>query len=411
MTDLIHRLKSLPIYLSAPLGVCAVYLIMIYSVCLIPLPRANSLYEGFNSGITFIFAVLSAAAINFNICKNRKKAALCAGAVLFYDLVLFSLCEMHISLVFAIILSLLFSFICKKQSLFYSFIICLLISLILALSAGMGYEYFYRLLRGFCAFLKGKGALYGASENAYSLLFGNSLKKVFLGSDYSGSAYSKGKIISGVLDLFKTQKVAGINCSKYLSGKYFANIFLPIGISALVFQKLERRQKTPFILCLICAAVFGDVRLFSLFLLIYNPLMYLGYLVLISLSYFSAYILDIRIMHFGEGSVFELAKYMDKIGYFLAAGAVLAILSFFFESIILSKFDFQSRKILPLEVRKTVSALGGERNIERIEGETVYLRNPNLTDILKIDCEIHGNAVTLLPDEFASLKKFFCDEL
>ena len=324
-----------------------------------------------------------------------------------FDLTLFSLCKVHISLVFAIILSIIFSFVFEKQNLLYGFIICALMSFVLAVAIGLSYDSLFSLLKGLCSFLKGRGSLFGAVNNAYPLLFSDNLSALFYHKDYSGSAYSNGRIISGVIDMFSAQKAAGVNASKYLSGKYFVNIFLSTGVFALLYQRLEREQKNAFLLSFLLALIFGDVRLFSLFLLIYNPLMYLGFLILIFISYFTAYLLDIRMVFMRNGSLFELIKYRDKLGYFIIAGLVLCILTYFAQSIILSKFDFQSRKILPYEVRKIISALGGERNIERIQGDEIHLKNPNLIDILRLDCEIRGSTVILNNDDIKSVKEFF----
>ena len=407
MTKLIHRLKRLPSFLSSAFFITAAFLFLINTITLFPFSQTEELYRNFSSGVFALFGVLSGGFITFYTCKNTKKAFFSAGSIMLFDLMLFSLCGVHISLISAIVLSLVFSFIFEKQSLLNGFIICLLISFISAFALGLGYDSLFTLLKALCSFLKGRGALFGAVNNAYSLIFSDNLSALFYHKDYSGSAYSNGKIVSGVIDMFSARKAAGINASKYLSGKYFVNVFLSTGVFALVYQRLEREQKNAFLLCFLLALVFGDVRLFSLFLLIYNPLMYLGWLFLISVSYLTAYMLDIRMVFMRTGSLFELVKYRDKPGYFIIAGLVLCVLSYFAQSIILSKFDFQNRRILSSEVRKIISALGGERNIQRIQGNEIVLKNPNLIDILRIDCEIRGNTVLLDNDDMKLVKEAF----
>ena len=76
------------------------------------------------------------------------------------------------------------------------------------------------------------------------------------------------------------------------------------------------------------------------------------------------------------------------------------------ENIIISKFDFQSKRILPYEVRKIVNSLGGESNIERINKGELLVKNPNLINILNLDCEIRGNRVKLLYDDLEKLRQF-----
>ena len=407
MTNLFYRLKNLPFYLFAPFFFCAFVLIIINLLSLFPADSFDALYSGISQAITSLFSFCSAAFITHFTCKNSKKAFAAGFCILLFDAVLFSLCSVHISFVFGIVFSLFFAAVYKKNALYQGFYLCALISLVAALAAGLLYDYFYSLLKLICFSLKGRGALFGAVNNLYSLLFSNNLSELFLHKDYSGTAFSGGRIVSGVIDIFEAQGFAGINASRYLSGKYFVNIFVCTPIFLLLYSRFERNGKNAFLLCFILGAVFGDIRLFSLFLLIYNPLMYLGFLLMIIISYFSAYLLDIQMVYLKEGSIFEMMKYIDKPVYFLAAGFVLAVLCYFFQRIILSKFDFQSRRILPYEVKKLVNALGGEDNIQKVDEERVELRNSNLIDILKLDCDIRGNSAFLNHDDLSLLKKFY----
>ena len=407
MINLVHRLKCLPSYLSQAFFISAVFLIIINIITLIPTSRMNELFKNFSAGIPALFGVLSGGFIVYFVCRNTRKAIAAAGSILFFDLILFSLCGLHISLVFGIVFALIYSFIFEKQSIFWGFVICALLSFITAVLIGLSYEFLFDLLKALCSSLKGRGAVFGAVNNTYSLLFSDNLAELFYHKDYSGSAYSNGKIVSGVIDMFIAQKTAGISASKYLSGKYVVNAFLSTGVLALIYQRLEREEKNALMLCYALALIFGDTRLFALFLLIYNPLMYLGFLLMISISYLTAFLLDIRMVFLKNGSIFEMIKYRDKLGYFLLAGLVLCILTYYFEKIIMNKWDFQSRKVLPYEVRKIVLALGGEKNIESVLENSVILKNPNLIDILKLDCEIHSNKVFLNPDEAQLLNMYF----
>ena len=406
MNDLFYRLKNLPYYLCPAFIMSAVVIFLINLITLIPGERFLSLYNGFFSGISALFAFAAAGLICYAVSKNTKKALASGFCILLFDIVLFSLCNVHISFVTAVILSLVFAFIYGKNDFYPAFFACSLLSLVLALCVGLSYDFLYSALKSFCLGLKGKGALFGTVNNLYSILFSDNLEKLFYHKDFSGTAFVDGKIVSGVMDVFSAQGIAGINASKFLSGKYFVNIFLSVGIFSLIFPRLDREGKAAVFLCLLNAVVFGDTRLFALFVLVFNPLMYFGYLLLVFLSYFFANLLDIRMMFFRQGSLIEMFKYMDKPFYFLLAGAVLAVLSFFVENIIISKFDFQSKRILPYEVRKIVNSLGGESNIERINKGELLVKNPNLINILNLDCEIRGNRVKLLYDDLEKLKQF-----
>ena len=407
MNDLFYRLKNLPLYLCLPFAFCSVILLAVNALSVFGADIFEQLYSGLSEGISALFAAASGIFISYYICKSTKKAAAAAAAVLFFDAALFSLCQVHISFALGIVISLLFAYVFSRNSIISGFALCTLISLALALFAGLLNDVLFSLLKAICGALKGRGALFGAADNLFSLLFSNRLSELFLTKEYSGTAFSNGKIVSGVLNLFEAQGKAGINAAKYLSGKYFVNIFACSALFFLLFKRLSPELKGAFSLCFALGAVFGDIRLFSLFILIYNPLLYLALLLITSVSYFTAYLLDIRIMHFSQGSLIELIRHSDNMLYFLLAGSVIAVLTYFFGKIVLSKFDFQSRKILPPDVKRLFGALGGEENIERINGSALLVKNPNLINILRLDCEIKGNLVILDYDDLELIKRFY----
>ena len=66
-----------------------------------------------------------------------------------------------------------------------------------------------------------------------------------------------------------------------------------------------------------------------------------------------------------------------------------------------------NQKYYPREVKALVKALGGERNIVSLEGEVLTVRNPNLIDIIKVDCDIHQDKVTLIEKDYEILKDYF----
>ena len=409
MSDILYRLKKMTGYTSYAFVFCAFILIVINIIALVPAELFDNLYSSASKGVSVAFSVISCLLITYYICKNSKKAIAAGGCLVFFDLVLFSLCSVHISFVIGLALSLLFAFVFSKNSLLGGAVICFFVALVIDLIMGLSNDLTHSALKALCLGLKGRGALFGTVNNLYSILFSDNLSELFLNKSYSGTAFANGKVISGVLNIYKAQQAAGINSSKYLAGKYFVNIFVSFGVYMVMFSRLEKEEQTGLTLCLILSVIFGDVRLFALFILIYNPLMYLGWLLTVLISYLTARLLDIKLVYFRQGSIFELIKYRSRMIYFIVAGVVIAALCYFLQRLILSKFDFQSRRILPFEVRRIIDALGGNSNIERISGSELYVKNANLIDILRLDCDIRGNLVTLNYDDMKLLKKFIAD--
>jgi hypothetical protein len=72
----------------------------------------------------------------------------------------------------------------------------------------------------------------------------------------------------------------------------------------------------------------------------------------------------------------------------------------------LSKFSIDDNHF-PKKVKKLIESLGGENNIECVKNNNVYVKNPNLVDILKLDCDIHENVVNVNADELNMLKDYF----
>ena len=121
----------------------------------------------------------------------------------------------------------------------------------------------------------------------------------------------------------------------------------------------------------------------------------------------TASFLDLRLGYLENGSLIELFKYSNNMLYFIIAGTVLAALTYFLFRIVITKYDFESKMILPRVTNKLVKALGGDENIIKVENGSVIVSNPNLIDVLKVDCEIHENTVTLYYDDYLLLKEYY----
>ena len=144
-----------------------------------------------------------------------------------------------------------------------------------------------------------------------------------------------------------------------------------------------------------------------MFLFFYNPLMLVGYLFAVGVCYLVPALMDIRIGFTDYASVFSLVKYGNSFLWVLLIGAVLAVTMYFIVQMVLARFDMDNQKYYPREVKALVKALGGERNIVSLDGEVLTVRNPNLIDIIKVDCDIHQDKVTLIEKDYEILKDYF----
>lgn len=346
--------------------------------------------------------------VAYYVCKNAKKSIACILNYLIFDLVFFGFSTYHYGLIFTVLIAFITAKIYKEYQLIYSFLIVLISGLLFSTAMGFLHPFITDMLRYVCNFFRDKGALFGALNNLYTILFGNELGDLFYKNDYSGAMLIGDEIKAGAFSIFggDTDNPASA-ISEYLSGKYFVNIFFPVGAYICILPKLEKDEANALTLSAILSVLFGNNILFCAFLFLFNPFIYLGYMVIIFIGYYVSALLDIRAGYLQNGSIVELIKYGDKWLYFILTGIVLAVLSYFVTRLLIARLDIRSAKLLPREVKKLVAALGGEENIERIQHDKLYVKNPNLINILKIDCDIHENEVTMIFDELEMLKEYF----
>ena len=272
----------------------------------------------------------------------------------------------------------------------------------MALALGFSYDYGYTLVKSLAEFLAQKGALFGAVNSFYELAVSHTLSDFVYNTSFSGATVDMNGIQSGIKNIFTGRGVAQL-----LSGKYLVNISLTFGVFAAMFKRLNPAQLSAFIPASALALIFGDTRMFCLFIIIYNPVLYVGYLFCVFICYLMPSLLDIRIGFKDNGSLFELFKYGEKWGYFIACALVLGVLAYFVSRLVFSRFYIMNGRYLPKHIKALVTALGGEDNLLKIDGDTLLVKNPNLIDILKIDCEIRQNAVSLYKDELELIKEYF----
>lgn len=334
--------------------------------------------------------------------KSFKKAALSAFCLLGANLVLMSLTGICFSLLITALLTVVSVRLFSSIRTDYAFVCVLLISFVISVSAGLGYGVLLNALKSAAPVFKGRGALFGTVNNFYELAVSHSLRELFYRSAYSVAVFDGESLKTGVAEVLKGRAV-----SQYLTGKYFVNIPLSIGVTSALFKRVKRSELSA--LCAVCAlsVVFGDVRLIALYIVLFNPLLYVAYLVGVFFSYLTASLLDLRIPLTENGSLAELYRFGNGWAYFIASSAVLGFLMYFLSRLVLEKFNINRGRYLPKTVRLLITALGGEDNLERFEDELLIVKNPNLIDILKIDCDIHQNVVSLNEDDISVLKEYY----
>ncbi len=395
--------KKLISYLPSAFVLASISRLMLFLLSLLPI---DSRYE-ISDLMTIPLGVLFSGMASFFVLSRVKKSLFVAFAVTFSSVLLYSFTGMGYSIVVCIFLSVIFSLVVEKYSTTYSYIIIVLSSVLLSVALGVAYPVLYDGLGALCSFVSGKGAMFGAVNEVYSALVSDNLSSLIYHTDYSSAQLVNDEIISGVVDIFEANMTPTTLVAKYLGGKYFVSVFLSIGVGVALFSRLDDRLRVALILVCFTAIITGDTILVSTLLLCYNPFLYVGYVVCVLLSYFMARFVDIRIGFVRNGDIIELFKYGEKWVYFFLIGAVLSVLLYFVFQLIFSRFDFDNHKVLPKEVRRIILSLGGERNIERVNNGKVYVVNPNLIDILRLDCDIHENEISLLDDDYDLLQKYF----
>ncbi len=408
MNNLMCNIKKILESISYPLIFLSSFSLIISILSLLPIDELQTVNNYFSGGINVLFCISVTAFIVFYYCDNAKKAITSAFAVTMSDLFFFSVTGEHYSFLFVIILAFFCSVLFKNVDLLYGYFALMFFGIVLALVLSMLYPYMYELLKSFCSLLKNKPGLFGVINNLYSITFSENFGDMFYHKSYSQAILVNDKLVSGAMDIFAASKENPMPIvSKYLSGKYFVNIFVSAGVFLSLYSKFKEKQKWAFVFVSLLAFAVGDVRFLSLFLLLFNPFVYICYLFLVFVCYLVSGMLDIRIGFAENGSLFELFRYGNNWIYFLLTGLVIVLLSYFAVRLVLSKFDFQKRKFLPRDVKKLVTALGGDRNIEHIKNDKLYVRNPNLINILNIDCDIHENEITLNYDDLQLLKEYY----
>ena len=400
MDGFIDLLKKIKLYSAYPAvfvsaGLMAAYLLNMFGLVSFDVSQ----YAG------IIFGVLFCAFTIYYSCKSIKKSAAAVCVILLSDAVFSTQTGVHFSLVFCVLLTLLMWLVFNNSELLIGFIISLFAGVLISVLFILINDGYTELLRSFAGLIKGRGAVFGVLSGVFNLFLGQGFDELFYHKAYSATTLINERIVSGAVDTFAAADSPQKSASEFLCGKYLAGIFIPAGIFVSLYDRLRKEVLFAFLFSLALSLLFGDSRIFHFMLLTVSPLLYIGSLILTFIAYTVCAFVDIRIGFVNGGNIIELFRYMDKPVYFILTGLITAVLSYFLTRLIAAKFNLLSFNELPRGVRKLVNSLGGRENILKVENGCVTVANPNLIDILNLDCEIHENSVTLIPDDFNLLKR------
>lgn len=390
--------------LKYPVAVLSVYMTAVHIFALV-LPKINFDTEVFAS---LLWSAACGAFVAFYEYKESAKSFVVSLSVLSVNAVFYLVTAHPLGLVVSTALTVLLVMLGKNLDFEYLVITSALSGVVVGIVFGLLDEPLQMYVKNFAYLIKGRAVLFGILNEVYTPLFGNHFSDLVYNTDCSAATLVGDKIVSGVQKIFLADiKNPLSSVAEYLTGKYFVNIFLVLGTAVALFKKTSKRYFFSFLLPCVLSVIFGDNSLLLVFLLFYNPLIFAGFVFVGGVGYFVAFLVDIRIGFSGFASVFNLFRYGRSIGYFLLVGFVLAVLMYFVVQIVVTKFDMDNQKYYPKEVRRLVKSLGGERNIENLENGVLTVRNPNLIDILKVDCEIRQNTVILIDNDYNLLKEYF----
>lgn len=386
-----------------PLCFMSFYLIIVGALSFVPV------FDGMNADnvASFLWCALASGFVASFVSRDSKVTAVILSAVLCSDLLFYSLCGESFGFGFSVLLSFLFSKYLGELNMNKLLPLSVLCGVLSGVVLGLAFPMWEKGIRVLAFAVSGNAFAFGALSDAYNFMFGNLFSDLFYFKDYGGATVINNSLAVGAVNIFKTDTTEPQSAvSTYLTARYFANIFLPVGIYLSLFKKIKSRFSTPLFLSLVVSVFFGNNILFLLFIFFYNPFLFIAFAVTEALASLGASLVDIRLGFVDNASVIEMIKYMKSGGYFLAVGFVCAALAYFISKYAVEKYDFDTYKFMPPYVKKLFDSLGGAENIEKAESDCLVVYNPNLVNILKVDCEINENKITLDDDDLKTVKEY-----
>lgn len=389
-------------HLYYPIAFLSFILIVVYFISLLPSATID---------INLISSLLWSALcglIAYKEYNNTRKSLVLGVSVLLANIVIFSISNRPFGFVISVAVALSIFYITRNLDLEFQFMTSVLLAVIIGLVLGVSNDYILGFVKLFAKKIKGNGMVFGIINEVYSSFFGDYFSRLFYYTDYASATVVNDNIVTGAVSIFRQSKKEPFSITAtYLTGKYFANIFLPLGVIFALYSRTKNKHFYPFILSSILSIVCGNNALLLLFLFFYNPLIFIAFCLITGLCYFVSAIVDIRLGFVHSASIVEMLIHSNKMLYFLLIGIIYSVMMYYVIQIILSKFDLDNQQYFPREVRQLLKSLGGQRNIERLEQGILYVKNPNLIDILKVDCDIHQNQVFLIDNDYELLKEYF----
>ncbi len=404
MNSILVKVKSLYEILLLPLGCVALALIFLNAVAFLPFNQVDELK---NIGYESLCAVIFPYFIASYLCKNNKKAMVVTFCVFLLNICCQQVLEWNLSIFLIVLYGYLLSYFVKELKITYGTLCMIAVTVVVFFAIVLLYKPSEYVILQIADKIKGNGVLFSIFSSVFDLIFNANYENLFYYNDYSSAQLLNDNIVSGAINIFEKSNFSESEVVKrFLTGKYFVNIFVSLGMFFYLVKKADKIAADCLVFTTLLSLIFGINELLIIYIIFYNPLIYVGYLLMCVLSYLLPIMLDLSIGFLNKASLIELIMYGNKWAYLILVGLLISFITYVIDMIIDAKYDFRNSRILPKEIKNLVDALGGEENIEKLSDNKLYVKNPNLIDIIKVDCEIHQNEITLLYDDFDLLKQY-----
>ncbi|MBQ9229330.1 MAG: hypothetical protein IJ168_10955 [Eubacterium sp.] len=177
--------------------------------------------------------------------------------------------------------------------------------------------------------LSNKPVLFGPVNDVYTLLFGNALSEAVYHTGCVAAVITEKGIVGGVIEVVKAATPSATRlAAQYLTGSYYENLFLPLGVIAALWPKCQKRRRAALLAAFGLSLFAGDGRIFSL-LLVMEPTVYVAFLLSTALAFLTASLLGIGVAFTDRASLPELLANVQQPILFVSAGVLLAVTAFF----------------------------------------------------------------------------------
>ena len=407
MKEFLVRLKRLPFCFVYPIIFSTVFVLLVYGLSCLPGDSFTALKDSAMQYMPLLFVLCASGFLTFYRTDSAKKALAAVFLLLTADTVFFALTETHVALLPALAFAIGLAELLHKTDLLYGYFAGLLLSVTVALALGSLHQFIWNAVVHFAYLLQGRGVVFGMLHPLFSLLFSGSFEALFYHADVGGTVLVNQQLVSGAADIFFADTSAPKRVvALFLSGQFFVNVFVTLGLALCLLPRLRDGERIAFSMACLTAFFCGDYRLEAVFLLVWNPFAFVAYLFLNGVAYLSAAMLDIRIGFTQNASLGQLLRYGNHWWLFLLLGAVLFALTYSLLRLVLLRFPVANPLRYPAQVKQLLRALGGVDNIERLQDERVYVKNPQVINILRVNCDIRENEVTLCQEDLLLLKRY-----